>query len=112
MSLRDPPTGTVGAGGDEGVKGTSSPQRPTASREQADRIAELEAENEQLRAALDRYEDEREDVIARYERLLERARAEDSPRQSIDSGRHEVEETPDPPRDSWRLRLARTLGFR
>ncbi|WP_251328934.1 hypothetical protein [Haloplanus pelagicus] len=70
------PTGTVSSGRDG----------PSASRDATDadpdartRIAELERENEALRAAVEKQRRENERIVERYERLLEQQRdAEES----------------------------------
>ena len=67
------PTGTVSSGRD------GSPRAAATRRDDADpetRIAELERENEALRAAVETQRRENERIVERYERLLERERAD------------------------------------
>ena len=67
------PTGTVSSGRD------GSPHAAATRRDDADpetRIAELERENEALRAAVETQRRENERIVERYERLLERERAD------------------------------------
>lgn len=69
------PTGTVSSGRDD-------PATVRLERDQSDgdpqaRIAELERENEALRAAVERQRRENERIVERYERLLDGERAAD-----------------------------------
>ncbi|MFB6194847.1 MAG: hypothetical protein ABEI80_01645 [Haloplanus sp.] len=69
------PTGTVSSGRTD----PSASERSRGIPDDADgdaraRIAELERENEALRAAIERQRRENEEIVERYERLLERDR--------------------------------------
>jgi chromosome segregation ATPase len=65
------PTGTVSSGRD----GPESPRdRDDAAPDARARIAELERENEALRAAVEKQRREHERIVAQYERLLDRHR--------------------------------------
>ena len=69
------PTGTVSSGRDDTSPATPRGDGPGNDRQA--RIAELERENEALRAAVERQRRENERIVERYERLLERERAAD-----------------------------------
>jgi len=73
MNVGGLPTGTVSSGRDG--TDTSSPRRDSDA-DPATRIAELERENEALRAAVEKQRRENERIVERYERLLERERGE------------------------------------
>jgi len=65
------PTGTVSSGRD-GPE--SSRERDGAAPDARARIAELERENEALRAAVEKQRRENERIVEQYERLLDRHR--------------------------------------
>lgn len=69
MNVSGLPTGTVSSGRSES---SSPPDREHVDPER--RIAELERENEALRAAVEKQRRENERIVERYERLLERER--------------------------------------
>jgi len=71
MNVGGLPTGTVSSGRSES---SASPDRDHGDPET--RIAELERENEALRAAVEKQRRENERIVERYERLLERERAD------------------------------------
>jgi len=74
MNVGGLPTGTVSSGRDDG---DASAVRDTSADTDADpetRIAELERENEALRAAVEKQRRENERIVERYERLLEQER--------------------------------------
>ncbi|WP_251341919.1 hypothetical protein [Haloplanus halophilus] len=101
------PTGTVSSGRD----GPSvSRDSPAADADARTRIAELERENEALRAAVEKQRRENERIVERYERLLERQRecgsASDSP---TDDGGAEV--SPPDTDDDALGRIARFFGL-
>jgi hypothetical protein len=68
------PTGTVSSGRD-GASASPGYARDRDADPDA-RIAELERENEALRAAVERQRRENERIVERYERLLERERSD------------------------------------
>ncbi|WP_248895846.1 hypothetical protein [Haloplanus halobius] len=68
------PTGTVSSGRDEPSDAHRSAR--TDDTDARARIAELERENEALRAAVEKQRRENERIVERYERLLEQERAE------------------------------------
>ncbi|WP_049937752.1 hypothetical protein [Haloplanus natans] len=68
------PTGTVSSGRDGSPRAAATRRDDDADPET--RIAELERENDALRAAVDRQRRENERIVERYERLLERERAD------------------------------------
>jgi len=99
------PTGTVSSG----RAGPSSSRDPTdADPDARTRIAELERENEALRAAVEKQRRENERIVERYEQLLDQQRAEDeSPPDTSDGGG-----VTSPDRDADALgRIARFLGL-
>jgi len=68
------PTGTVSSGRDGSPRAAATRRDDDADPET--RIAELERENEALRAAVETQRRENERIVERYERLLERERAD------------------------------------
>ncbi|GAB6861007.1 hypothetical protein ACFR97_01695 [Haloplanus litoreus] len=101
------PTGTVSSGR----------AGPSSSRDAADaapdarrRIAELERENEALRAAIEQQRLENERIVERYEQLLDQQRTADGP--ASDAEADVGDGGPSPARDADALgRIARFLGL-
>lgn len=98
------PTGTVSSGRDG-----PSASRPRSRFRDRDtdidpttRIAELERENEALRAAVEKQRRENERIVERYERLLERER---------DCGGDELASDASPPDESSNDALGRVARF-
>ncbi|WP_435068048.1 hypothetical protein [Haloplanus sp. C73] len=75
------PTGTVSSGRDGSATG-SGPARDT---DPQTRIAELERENEALRAAVEEQRRENERIVERYERLLDECEGEVAPQTETDT---------------------------
>jgi hypothetical protein len=106
------PTGTVSSG----RAGPSSSRDPTDADPDPDpdartRIAELERENEALRAAVEKQRRENDRIVERYEQLLDKQRTEDeSPPDTIGDGGGDG--VASPARDADALgRIARFLGL-
>jgi hypothetical protein len=102
------PTGTVSSGRD------GSP-RPDATHPPRDvdpetRIAELERENEALRAAVEKQRRENERIVERCERLLEREDSVDAPTADGASA-NGASGDPDDGSDGALGRVARVLGL-
>ncbi|MFB6102421.1 MAG: hypothetical protein ABEJ73_07625 [Haloplanus sp.] len=95
------PTGTVSSGRDGP---SASPGRDDEGDARA-RIAELERENEALRAALEQQRRENERIVERYERLLDC----DRPSEAEDSDA--TGDVPDIEAGAFE-RIARAFGFR
>jgi predicted RNase H-like nuclease (RuvC/YqgF family) len=91
------PTGTVSSGRRGPSIGDGGDDEDARAR-----VAELERENEALRAAVEQQRQENERIVERYERLLERERA--------CGGESTASESQSP--TSLRDRLARALGRR
>ena len=68
------PTGTVSSGRDGSPRAAATRRDDDADPETC--IAELKRENEALREAVERQRRENERIVERYERLLERERAD------------------------------------
>ena len=93
------PTGTVSSG----RAGPSSSRDPTDP-DARTRIAELERENEALRAAVEQQRRENERIVERYERLLEQQRTDEASPGDADAAA--------PDRDADALgRIARFFGL-
>jgi hypothetical protein len=102
------PTGTVSSGRD-GPSATRDHGRRPRDRDvdPETRIAELERENEALRAAVEKQRRENERIVERYERLLDRDRSCDG------SADEPADDEPDrtPPESTGPVaRVARFLG--
>jgi hypothetical protein len=95
MPLDSLPTGTVGSG---------RSAREPSERDLESRVAELERENEALRAAVERQRREHERVVAHYEELLEQERNE-----TADCGATERETVGGGDVDGFRDRLSRIV---
>jgi len=89
-----------------GRSGPSASRSRDPDRDSEARIAELERENEALRAAVKRQRRENERIVDRYERLLDRDCGSSDAERSTDASRA------DPAPSSGALvRLARFLGL-
>ena len=67
------PTGTVSSGRDGSANGHATDRAAATDRDA--RIAELERENDALRAAVEQQRRENDRIVERYERLLEQERS-------------------------------------
>jgi len=74
------PTGTVSSGRDGSDATRDGGDTPDARA----RIAELERENEALRAAVEKQRRENERIVERYEQLLDRQQTESNGRPSVE----------------------------
>jgi predicted RNase H-like nuclease (RuvC/YqgF family) len=104
MNFSGLPTGTVSSGRSE-----SSPPPDRDHVDPETRIAELERENEALRAAVEQQRRENERIVERYERLLERERnGDDTAGERSTAERETVADAGD---DTAAARIARFLGI-
>ncbi|RCU47198.1 hypothetical protein DU504_07725 [Haloplanus salinus] len=92
------PTGTVSSGRDGSPRADAT--HPSRDTDPETRIAELERENEALRAAVEKQRRENERIVERYEQLLDRDRP----------AADESERTP-PESTGAVVRVARLLGL-
>ena len=74
MNVGSLPTGTVSSGRADADTPAPRDHDADADADPATRIAELERENEALRAAVEKQRRENERIVERYERLLEQER--------------------------------------
>jgi len=106
MNISGLPTGTVSSGRDDTA--ASSARGRDSNVDPSTRIAELERENEALRAAVEKQRRENERIVERYERLLERERTDG---ESADERRPAAETEADDDDDDAAARIARFFGL-